>query len=403
MATSLVTRDQARDQARAFYNRHCREWAAQLCLDAAGGSERPEEPMLSIPLHPPTESEVLRDPSGARSWAKSWREHPEHERVSWTSRSWPSVGSQSVPERVELEGADAIASFSCCTRAWKTLRDRSIELADRYGGRWPDVSTADDEKLLLSALRKAAAAYEALSGADWLTLLLVTDWLLEHPGVRCYARELPIRGIDTKWFEQHRKAVSLLHAALTGESCASILLKPPKQVYARFLDDRLSASGLSSLSATPDELDRYQGCPKAAIICENLVSVMTLPPLEGVIAVHGGGYAVSDLASIGWLARIPVLYWGDLDSHGFAILNQWRHHHEDTRSLMMDGRTLALHRDLCVPEPTSSKTALDRLTNDEQAALRELFAGEAPLRLEQERIEWSYAVEQFETALARLP
>ena len=98
MSTSMVTPDQARDKARAYYDRHCREWAARLCLHAVDPSSRPDGAALSIPLHPPTESEVLRNPGGARSWAKSWREHSEHEHVRWVAR---------VAERRQPVGARA--------------------------------------------------------------------------------------------------------------------------------------------------------------------------------------------------------------------------------------------------------------------------------------------------------
>ncbi len=45
---------------------------------------------------------------------------------------------------------------------------------------------------------------------------------------------------------------------------------------------------------------------------------------------------VFGLAQAGWLARCQVYYWGDIDTHGFAILDQLRTHIPHARSLLMD-------------------------------------------------------------------
>lgn len=131
-----------------------------------------------------------------------------------------------------------------------------------------------------------------------------------------------------------------------------------------------------------------------------MVNVLALPPLPGVIAIHGGGFAVGELASVPWLSHVPLLYWGDLDSNGFAILNQLRSHHGHVTSLMMDAPTLDRYRDLCVEEPTPSKATCSHLTPSEQEALALVLAGDEScnlrtLRLEQERIEWAWACEQI--------
>jgi len=46
-----------------------------------------------------------------------------------------------------------------------------------------------------------------------------------------------------------------------------------------------------------------------------------------------------------------VHYWGDLDTHGFAILNQLRAWLPQTRSFLMDRQTLVEHRDRWGREP----------------------------------------------------
>lgn len=402
MTANMVTVAQAKERAQAQYSRHCRDWAYQLFSCMVDGRPLVTDANFAVALHPPTEKVVLSDPGIARSWAQSWRNLPLRERISWVERSWPSVGNQMVPQRLHLVGAREIAKFAGRTCEWLTLRDRTLDLARRWRSRWFSISSGCDPAVLSRSLRLAAADFVKLDESDWLTLLRVTEWLLDHKDVSCYVRELPIRGIDTKWIEQHRKAVARLHEAFTGQTDTALLLKAPSQIRIRFLDEALAPSGLRDISASASELNRCDKSPRVAIICENLVSVMTLPNLPGVVALHGGGYSVSDLADIGWLSRIPVLYWGDIDSHGFAILNQWRHHHNQTQSLMMNAETLSHHRDLCVEEAHPSTAMIDRLTSDERKALALLNGESGCLRLEQERIEWDYALHEIQEALTNL-
>jgi hypothetical protein len=98
------------------------------------------------------------------------------------------------------------------------------------------------------------------------------------------------------------------------------------------------------------------------------------------------------LEPLGWLAGLDVVYWGDIDTHGFAILNQLRHHMPHARSMLMDRATLLGHRDHWVTEPSPTTAALDRLDRAESALYADLQANAYALsvRLEQERV--SFAV-----------
>lgn len=222
---SPVTPEQARDKARAYYERHSRTWAAELFMEEILPGSIREEITFSLPLHPPTENAVLKQPTETRAWARAWRELPLQTQVSWVERNWPSVGKQAVPEKLHLEGAEKIAAFAGKKRAWLVLRERTLTLADRWQTLWHTVCPEACLAELPSRLARAARSYEVLSEADWHMLLLTLDWLLAHPAERRYARELPIRGIDTKWIEQHKKVVSLLQATFTGHNEFGIVLK----------------------------------------------------------------------------------------------------------------------------------------------------------------------------------
>lgn len=63
---------------------------------------------------------------------------------------------------------------------------------------------------------------------------------------------------------------------------------------------------------------------KHIIICENEICYLSLPQISHSIAIWGSGYKASILGRLNLLNKVDVVYWGDLDTHGFAILNQLR-------------------------------------------------------------------------------
>ena len=121
--------------------------------------------------------------------------------------------------------------------------------------------------------------------------------------------------------------------------------------------------------------------------------------LDDVLVVCGKGFAAESLRDVDWIGHIPIVYWGDIDTHGFAILNMVRTFAPQTRSVMMDASTLHRYLDLCVDEPSPTNAQLPNLTDAETEALALLAEDGRHLRLEQERIEWLWACSQPTNAL----
>ncbi len=108
--------------------------------------------------------------------------------------------------------------------------------------------------------------------------------------------------------------------------------------------------------------------------------------------IFGGGYAVQVLESLGWLASLDLVYWGDLDTHGFAILNRLRHSFPHARSMLMDRATLLAHQTQWVTEPSPTTADLSLLTAAEQELYHALATGQfgPAIRLEQERVGFGF-------------
>jgi hypothetical protein len=97
------------------------------------------------------------------------------------------------------------------------------------------------------------------------------------------------------------------------------------------------------------------------------------------------------LEPLGWLAGVDLVYWGDIDTHGFAILDRLRRRFPHARSMLMDRGTLLAHRSQWVTEPNPSAGRLD-LLNAEASQLYHHLVADAlgpSVRLEQERVSFA--------------
>jgi len=153
--------------------------------------------------------------------------------------------------------------------------------------------------------------------------------------------------------------------------------------------------GFSEMSVRTTELTAAPDGIARAYVIENEITYLAFPVPAAAMAILGGGYAVPVLEPLGWLAGLDVVYWGDIDTHGFAILNRLRRHLQHARSMLMDRATLLGHREHWTTEPSPTAVALDRLDRAESALYADLIVNAyAPsVRLEQERISFS-AVEK---------
>jgi len=169
-------------------------------------------------------------------------------------------------------------------------------------------------------------------------------------------------------------------------------------------DDRWTCSAATMRSTScsagtpPGSCCAPAGNPFAArtvVVVENEVSYLAFPRVPGAAVVLGGGYAVSRLAALPWLPDRDVVYWGDVDTHGFRALDRLRRFAPAARSMLMELPTLLAHHAHWSQEPVPVTEHLALLTTAEQACYQALLRGEHGdrVRLEQERIRFS-AVER---------
>ncbi len=231
-----------------------------------------------------------------------------------------------------------------------------------------------------------------------------------------YLREVDVPGVDTKFLEARSRLVTeLLDAVRASEPAldgatdlvgAFGLSDKPKRIRLRAADGAsllAAVPGLSDLTVRVDELAWVEVGAGPVLVVENEVSFLALPPLPGVVAFFGSGFDVLRLGRLPWLCSglRPVVYWGDLDTHGFVILDRLRGMLPSVRSVLMDETTLLAHRSQWVSEPRPSREVLTRLTEAEATVYAELVGDvHGPgVRLEQERVERGWAAEALSSTL----
>ena len=132
-------------------------------------------------------------------------------------------------------------------------------------------------------------------------------------------------------------------------------------------------------------------------ITENEINFLSFPPVPKSMVIFGAGYGFEIFSEAAWLHNCRIHYWGDIDTHGFAILDQLRTLFPAASSILMDRDTLVAHRLHWGQEPQPSRGELTRLTAEEQLLYDDLlFDRLAPqLRLEQERIGFSWVAKRI--------
>lgn len=267
----------------------------------------------------------------------------------------------------------------------------------------------------LAAARKAVEAFPETAG--WIlerplelydcqeeidALLTVLRHFRESSPDGRYLRQLDIPGVDTKFVEGRKALISGLldrilplgrvrqeHSGARGFAARYGLADKPPLLRFRLLDPGLFIGGYSDLGVRVSEFSANRLPVRRVFVVENEVNGLALPDMQESLVIFGSGYAVDRLFAVSWLSEVEIFYWGDLDTHGFAILDRIRSGLPAVGSFLMDRETLLSHRELWVEEPTPFEGELSHLHPSEQEAyrtLREHVRGGRGVRLEQERI-----------------
>jgi len=250
----------------------------------------------------------------------------------------------------------------------------------------------------------------------WKSVLAVLNQFVENPRPYVYMRQLDIPGVDTKFIETHRGLLAELLDVLLPEHLIDHSVSGVKNFNQRYglhpesplirfrlLDPKLYIQGLTDLSLLPEEFKTLKLPVQRVFITENRINGLTFPNYPNSLIIFGLGYGIDRLTDIAWLHQTKISYWGDIDTHGFGILNRLRAILPNTQSFLMDRETLKSHRPFWVQEPPDKRYTGDPLylSPEEHLLFDELCKDQfgERVRLEQEKIGYRWITRALENIL----
>ena len=358
---------------------------------------------LRLQLKTPSSRELATEFQAAREWARELRD-TKHIRLEYRTFRHPTLGENTIPHTAWLDSLE---------EAIHILRNRAeFEVFATL-----TAQTLDCNPSLLNWVHKKPLKALALA-QQWPKFLAVVSYLKNNPRPGIYIRQLSIPGIDSKFIERHRAVLtSLLDLSLPpgsiDVSASGVkgfeqrfgFQAKPATVRFRILDERVSLLPGKDADICITNID-FRDLQKHALfsrhiqrvfITENEVNFLAFPAVENALVIFGAGYGFEGLKHIDWLARCEIIYWGDIDTHGFAILSQFRHSYPKTKSFLMDEATLLDHRPHWGHENSPEHRQLANLNTPEQDLYQDLHNNRfgEQLRLEQEKVDYNYLLERL--------
>ncbi len=366
-----------------------------------------------------------------RQWIATLQGLP-HYRLEWREFRHRVLGNNRVPHEIWIDTLDDALAVIGMRHEWQRFAALVENTCHQYPA-WQPILLPWMEKraLRVMGLSPSSSAYLSASSSaslspnlqeDWLRLLAVVAWLAQHPRPLVYLRQVDVPGVDSKFIENHRTLLAELfdlllpttaldESAGAGTTSSSQFarrygfLDKPQMVRCRLPQSWLplvSTPSTPSYRNVPDvdmSLDARHFAhlaitPACVVITENEINYLAFPHLPNGVVIFGAGYGFDALRKVPWLRPCPVWYWGDIDTHGFAILDQLRSVLPHVQSLLMNRATLMRHQALWGQETQPTMRDLVRLNEEESALyddLRDHRFGPA-VRLEQERIGYDWVI-----------
>jgi len=241
--------------------------------------------------------------------------------------------------------------------------------------------------------------------AEWESIIKVCQYFKQIPKPNLYIRELPIK-VHTKFIEHNQSVIKELLNILISEHINSEerefekrfnLKYAEPQIRFKVLDKTIAEkffSRIDDIAVPISQFETFNLPIKKVLVVENktsLYTTLTLPKMNGSIAIFGSGYSVYNLKNVHWFDNLELLYWGDIDVQGFEILSQFRGYFPQTKSVLMDFETFEKFFENDLGTPTNICISLN-LSENEQKLYEILKTNN--WRLEQEKIPFEY-VNQF--------
>jgi hypothetical protein len=362
-----------------------RRWDTGLYLKAYLGGELWQA--VELPVKGPSADEMVAHLDRVRRWLSRFEEQASEFAVEYEIVQSRQLDATRIPARVRIESFDQVCRLLSSEADVETIE----ELRTRT-------------RAVLPALAPWVSAHPMVvlrNAQVWGQILETVDWMVGHDTSRLYVRQIDVPGVDTRFVERHHRLLEQLLTVVLpayrfnpeGIGFSARFRFREKPVYVRFrvLSSDVNGSEFSEMTVRSDELARSRPQAMTIFVVEDEVTYLAFPPVPNTLVVFGSGFALTGAAALPWLGEKELVYWGDIDTHGFDILNRLRTRHPSVQSILMCRQTLLAHPGQWVTELSPTSRPLPHLTREEASLYEDLVLGTYgdAVRLEQERIRFS--------------
>lgn len=379
----MKNRNGIRTEINAFYRTNVISWLSEIVKDK-------KECASSFPVHlflgtPKNDEEAIAVKDEFLKFCEDWQKPVTSGHVDFHEKNISGIGKVQVPIHLIFDTPEDIATWAGHLVEYRSAKQRLAVIAEQL----PDfIDSALDVISSLSNLEEA----------DFVRFVDVSKWIVEnHDKGGALIRKIPVRGVDTRWFEIYRHLLlDFLRDKLNLDPQRKDILQlglvpPPNLVRICILDHvlRTKVGGMRFLASSIEELKNLDIKPHRVIFMESLSTVLSLNDIPGAVVVIPPSHALSDLTQIPWIANAKGQFIGSLDIRSFVQLHNLRIHMPKVESLLMDVKTLEENRDLCSFDNDVTVSSIPAALNESEALLcsrlLENYYGEN-VRLDQERL-----------------
>lgn len=311
-------------------------------------------------------------------------------------------GKQTVITKIYFDNRSDYLFFISKKSAFETL-ERAVSILNdnlRTNLSKDEITTwiiRNNEKLSDTTVEDGIDTY-------WKNICLCANWLCTTPKSNLYLRTIPLE-VHSKFIENNQ---TIIHSLISSEKITKEntfikqhgLAEKPNHIRFRFLDMTLLSDDFAPNEMILTSFD-FNNIYKAAFmkdvktiyIVENEMVYLTFPKVRNAICIWGHGFTAGQFKQFSWLNNYQLIYFGDLDEHGYEILSMFRIAFPGTKSICMNMDTLnEFDRFRVEGEVLSGGYIPEKLNEDEMLVFKTLRKEKKRNRLEQERISQGWII-----------
>ena len=295
----MKNRSIIRSEINNYYRAKVISWLASHVKDKR---DVPEDFPTHLYLGAPTKDEdVLESKDAFLSFCKEWSAPLPAGHIEFIDKTYPDIGTVKVPIHLVFDTPEELATWAGHLVEYHS----SVRCLDLIAHEMPE---------LIDSALNVISSLANLAWIDFERMVAVCKWFCENRNSRLLTRQIPIRGIDTRWFEIHTPLLlDFLRDYLELNPYRKDLLQlglvpPPALIRLVIFDAELRAKvgGLKILAASISELNELNLRPERIVFMDNLPTAVALPDIKGTIGIITPFHHVRETCRINWVFKLTA-------------------------------------------------------------------------------------------------